>query len=172
MVGSPNYVRFIYDGDGDAFELEGPPGSDAIEESFEDFFDSRDLASAPTEFSGRSDYQAFINVGIPAGGLFTGAEGVKTEEEAELFGGQAGVAYDPCYHAVCDTIENPSLEVVDDMVDAIASVTLQYATSLDGIPERPAPEEGGFAQGQPLHAAVRHDAAHGHAHGYNDTAAS
>ncbi len=28
MVGSSNYVRFIYDGDGSAFDLAGPPGSD------------------------------------------------------------------------------------------------------------------------------------------------
>ncbi len=32
MVGSPNYVRFVYDGDGSDTEVAGPPGSDAIEE--------------------------------------------------------------------------------------------------------------------------------------------
>jgi Zn-dependent M28 family amino/carboxypeptidase len=31
MIGSPNYVRFIYDGDGSAFGLAGPEGSAAIE---------------------------------------------------------------------------------------------------------------------------------------------
>ena len=39
-----------------------------------DYFDSQGLATEPTAFDGRSDYDAFINVGIPAGGLFTGAE--------------------------------------------------------------------------------------------------
>ena len=32
MVGSPNYVRFVYDGDGSDTELAGPPGSAQIEE--------------------------------------------------------------------------------------------------------------------------------------------
>jgi len=36
-----------------------------------------------------------IEVGIPAGGLFTGAEGIKTPEEADLYGGTTGEQYDP-----------------------------------------------------------------------------
>lgn len=174
MIASPNYVRFIYDGDGDAFELEGPPGSDAIEASFEDFFAGAELASAPTEFSGRSDYQAFISVGIPAGGLFTGAEGVKTEEEAELFGGEAGIAYDPCYHQACDTIDNVNAEVFEQNIDAAATVTMQYANSLDGIPERVTEET--FAEVSAAHthgAHVAYDAEHAHGHGdYNNRFAS
>ena len=82
MIGSPNYVRFVYDGDGSAGGVSGPPGSDAIEKVFTDYFDSKNLASAPTDFDGRSDYGPFIAAGIPAGGLFSGAEGVKTAEEA------------------------------------------------------------------------------------------
>lgn len=54
----------------------------------------------PSEFSGRSDYAAFIENGIPSGGLFTGAEVLKTEEEVEMFGGEAGVAYDVNYHKI------------------------------------------------------------------------
>lgn len=82
MVASPNFGYFIYDGDGSAFNLTGPPGSDHIEKTFEDFFVSAGLKSAPTAFNGRSDYGPFLDVGIPAGGLFTGAEGVKTAEQA------------------------------------------------------------------------------------------
>ena len=82
MIGSPNYFRGIYDGDGDGFGIPGPPGSDAIEAQFEDFYADRGLASEPTAFDGRSDYGPFIAVGIPSGGLFTGAEDVKTEEQA------------------------------------------------------------------------------------------
>ena len=74
MIGSPNYARFVYDGDGSAFGIRGPAGSHAIEEVFEEFFASQGLASEPTAFDGRSDYDAFITAGIPAGGLFTGAE--------------------------------------------------------------------------------------------------
>lgn len=127
MVGSTNFVRFVYDGDGDAFGLAGPDGSAEIEALFTEWFASQGLESAPTEFSGRSDYKAFIDAGIPAGGLFSGAEGIKTEEEAAIFGGTAGEAYDSCYHAACDTIENVSVEALDQFSDAIAHATASYA---------------------------------------------
>ena len=88
----------------------GPPGSGEIERIFPDYFASQGLASAETPFSGRSDYGPFIaaGVGIPAGGLFTGAEGIKTAAEAAVYGGTAGQPYDPCYHLFCDTFANNS----------------------------------------------------------------
>ncbi|MGF2075322.1 hypothetical protein ACQUFC_17640, partial [Enterococcus casseliflavus] len=93
----------VYDGDNSAFPVgpgaaDGPPGSGAIELVFHQYFSSQGLASSETPFSGRSDYGPFIAVGIPAGGLFTGAEGVKTAQEAAIYGGTAGEQYDPCYH--------------------------------------------------------------------------
>ena len=96
MLGSPNYVRFVYDGDGSSGGISGPPGSDSIEKVFTDYFASKNLASDPTDFDGRSDYGPFIEAGIPAGGLFSGAEGVKTAEQEDLYGGTAGEPYDPC----------------------------------------------------------------------------
>ena len=133
MVGSPNYVRFVYDGDGSDTELAGPPGSDAIEKIFTDYFTSQGLASAPTEFSGRSDYGPFIAVDIPAGGLFTGAEGIKTAEEAAIYGGQAGVAYDVCYHQACDTINNVNTKALFEMGDAAAHAVWVLAKSRSGL---------------------------------------
>ena len=122
MLGSTNYVRFVYDGDGseNADGLGGPPGSAQIESLFTGYFDEKGLASAPTAFDGRSDYGPFIEAGIPAGGLFSGAEGVKTAEEAEIFGGTAGEAYDPCYHQACDTISNLSTAALNELGDAVA----------------------------------------------------
>ena len=107
MFASPNYFFGVYDGDnsgGTAPEGFIPEGSAAIEDVFEGFYDSRSLPYQDTDFSGRSDYGPFIAVGIPAGGLFTGAEGVKTADEAALYGGVPGAAYDPCYHAPCDNL--------------------------------------------------------------------
>ena len=106
MTASPNYVRFVYDGDGSDTEEAGPPGSAQIESVFTGYFAGQSLASEPTAFDGRSDYGPFIAVGIPAGGLFAGAEGIKTAEQAEIFGGTAGAPFDPCYHQACDTITN------------------------------------------------------------------
>jgi Zn-dependent M28 family amino/carboxypeptidase len=133
MVGSPNYGLFIYDGDGSGFGLSGPDGSDEIEALFERYYAERDIPSEPTEFSGRSDYQAFINNGVPAGGLFTGAEGIKTEAQAEKWGGTAGIAYDPCYHQACDTIDNLSHDALDVNADAIAYVVFLYASGKEAI---------------------------------------
>ena len=133
MVGSPNFVRFVYDGDGSAFGIKGPNGSTHIENTFVSFFASQGLASEPTAFDGRSDYDAFINVGVPAGGLFTGAEGIKTAEEAAIYGGTAGIAYDPCYHQACDTFANNSDTGLDQMSDAIAHATLTYAMTTSAV---------------------------------------
>jgi Zn-dependent M28 family amino/carboxypeptidase len=80
-----------------------------------------------------SDYFAFINNGIPAGGLFTGAEGIKTPGEAAFYGGTARIAYDPCYHQACDTIDNLSEDALDQMSDAIAHSTLTFAQTTAAI---------------------------------------
>jgi Zn-dependent M28 family amino/carboxypeptidase len=138
MVGSPNYVRFVYDGDNSAFPVgpgaaAGPPGSAQIEALFHEYFASQGLPSAETPFSGRSDYGPFIAEGIPAGGLFTGAEGIKTPEQAAIWGGTAGIQYDPCYHASCDTYANNSNAALDGNADAIAHAVVTYAQNTEAI---------------------------------------
>ena len=150
MVASPNYMFGIYDGDnsgGTAAPGFIPEGSAEIEDVFEAFYDSRGLPSQDSEFSGRSDYGPFIAVGIPAGGLFTGAEVPKTAAEAALYGGVAGAAYDPCYHAFCDNLTgdgqpaalydalredyvlvgNINTEALDVNADAIATAVITFA---------------------------------------------
>ena len=127
MVGSPNFVRFVYDGDASDTDSLASTGSGVVEDVFVDYFDPQNLESEPTAFDGRSDYDAFINVGIPAGGLFTVAEGIKTAEQAAIYGGTAGVAYDECYHQACDDIGNLSNTALDQMSDAVAHGTLTFA---------------------------------------------
>jgi Zn-dependent M28 family amino/carboxypeptidase len=156
MVASPNYVRFVYDGDGSDSDPAGPNGSGRIESVFSDYFASQGLASESTPFSGRSDYGPFIAAGIPAGGLFTGAEGVKTAEQAAEYGGVAGAAYDPCYHQACDSLEptydttekaalyaalnadydmvgNVNLDALDEMSDAAAHAALTFAMTTSSV---------------------------------------
>ena len=134
MIASPNYIYGIYDGDGNAFNISGPPGSAQIEATFENFFKTAGLNSVPTAFTGRSDYGPFLDNNIPAGGLFTGAEVVKTEEEVALFGGTAGVAYDKNYHEAGDTIDNLNLEAFLVNTKAIADSVARFAENLDDIP--------------------------------------
>jgi Zn-dependent M28 family amino/carboxypeptidase len=141
MIGSPNFARFIYDGDGSAFGIKGPSGSDDIEALFEDFFASQGLISEPTAFDGRSDYDAFITAGIPAGGLFTGAEDAKTAEQVAWYGGLATfegepVSYDPCYHAPCDSMD-PIADGADaDLYEALNAAyggALEYNGTITNI---------------------------------------
>ncbi len=133
MIGSPNFFRGIYDGNGSiGGDAEGgPAGSGEIEQVLAEFFDAKGLAHDPTPFDGRSDYGPFIARGIPAGGLFTGAEGRKSESMAERYGGQAGEPFDPCYHRGCDDIDNVSWEVLDEMADAVAHAT--YTLAMDDM---------------------------------------
>jgi aminopeptidase Y len=137
MIGSPNHVFFIYDGDdSDGVGAgPGPAGSAQIEQTFEAFFDSRGLPYKGTDFSGRSDYGPFIASGVPSGGLFTGAEGIKTAAEVALWGGTAGIAYDPCYHQACDTYDNNNNGALEANSDAVAYAVLNYGMSTSLINE-------------------------------------
>jgi len=135
MIGSPNHVFFIYDGDDSdgVGSPAGPAGSAEIEKTFEKYYNMVGQPFKGTDFSGRSDYGPFIAVGIPSGGLFTGAEGIKTPEEAAIWGGTAGEQYDPCYHLACDTYDNINLTALDINSDAVAYGVLQYAMNTQEI---------------------------------------
>lgn len=134
MIGSPNYTIGVYDADESTFPapVEVPEGSVAAEKIFTDWFDSKSQPWVDSEFSGRSDYQAFIENGVASTGLFTGAEVLKTEEEAKIFGGTAGVALDKNYHAKGDDISNINLRALDINTDALAHAAglLAHDTSL------------------------------------------
>jgi Zn-dependent M28 family amino/carboxypeptidase len=135
MVASPNYARLVYDGDGSTFgsNVSGPDGSGFIESLFAAWFDSQGQAHEPIPFDGRSDYVAFTNAGIPAGGIFTGAEQITTPAQQLLFGGTAGLAFDHCYHQACDTINNLNLTAFAEMKDAAADVLYQLMLTRNAI---------------------------------------
>jgi Zn-dependent M28 family amino/carboxypeptidase len=138
MVGSPNFVRFVYDGD--TSDTPPPPsgapaGSGQIEQMFLRYFRSQGLVTDPTAFDGRSDYGPFISNAVPAGGLFTGAEGIKTARQEAIYGGFAGLAFDPCYHQACDTFFNLNYTALDQMSDAAADAAWTLARSRSDITE-------------------------------------
>ncbi|GAA1024042.1 hypothetical protein Aple_093950 [Acrocarpospora pleiomorpha] len=129
MIASPNSIYGIFDGDDSdrVGEGPGPRGSDEIERTFQAFYDSRGLPHTGVDFTGRSDYGPFIMAGIPAGGVFTGADAQKTAEQAAQFGGIPDKPLDPCYHLACDTIKNIHLVALDVNADAIAHAVAAYA---------------------------------------------
>lgn len=136
MIASPNYILGIYDGDGNTFNLSGPAGSAEAEKLFEDYYKSKDIPFVATEFNGRSDYGPFLDHGVPSGGLDTGADGTKTEEEAAMFGGTVGALYDPNYHTAADNVTNLAQEAFETTAKAIAHAVAVYGKSWEGFPAR------------------------------------
>jgi len=135
MIASPNYVRLVYDGDGSELGSAGPEGSGTVEEVFKRYFQRRGMATKPQAFDGRSDYVGFINRGIPAGGLFAGAEVPKTPAEVAIYGGVAGEQYDPCYHEACDNIDTVTGQPPADTMNSFPTdpvLAQQQADSLNG----------------------------------------
>ena len=149
MIGSPNYFFGVYDADESTFPAPAgvpiPPGSEAIEDVYESYYTLVGEPYDDSEFSGRSDYQAFIQNGIPAAGLFTGAEVPKTAAQQAIWGGTTGAQFDPCYHLACDDYDNISLhalEVNSDLV-AFAQLTFAYSTeTVNGVAGKRVPGAG------------------------------
>ncbi|MEV4611021.1 M28 family metallopeptidase [Kitasatospora sp. NPDC049258] len=109
MIGSPNPGYFVYDDNA------------ALDTLFKNYFSGLGVATEPeTEGDGRSDHSPFKNAGIAVGGLFSGADYIKTAAQAAKWGGTSGQAFDRCYHASCDTSANIDDTALDRMSDAIA----------------------------------------------------
>ncbi|GAA0613630.1 M28 family metallopeptidase [Streptomyces crystallinus] len=135
MIASPNPAQLVYDGDNsdNTGAGAGPAGSAQIERLINGFLDKKRVPHWGTDFDGRSDYGPFIEQGIPAGGTFTGAEGLKTEEQAAKAGGTAGQPYDANYHAAGDTLKNIDKKYFDLNVDVIAHAVGTYAQDLSSL---------------------------------------
>jgi aminopeptidase S len=123
-LASTNYVRFVYDGNN--LKNPSPAGSAEIEKVFTDYYAAVGLPTKGT-LKRNSDHAAFIEAGIPVGYLTTDARRLKTEQEAAVYGGTAGEPFDPCYHKPCDTLDNVSTTVLDQMSDGAAHATLTLA---------------------------------------------
>ena len=122
MLASSNYIHYIY-------ADQGPEGGEAITEAFEAYFEDAGAPFEPIDLEGRSDHGPFLSAGVPIGGLYSGADDVKTEGQAEEFGGTAGEQADPCYHLACDDIENIDDSSLELMAGAIAEIVLDLAES-------------------------------------------
>jgi len=129
MLGSPNYVRQVYNS-----SAQTPRVNDAsfrIQKLFEEFFNTRRTLYEIVPMSGGSDYLPFIENGWPAGALATGAGAIKTIAERDVYGGFANAPLDPCYHLSCDTTANIAQDVLQDMSKGAAYVVQKLATQHD-----------------------------------------
>ncbi|CAG8954979.1 hypothetical protein HYFRA_00008668 [Hymenoscyphus fraxineus] len=132
MMASPNFAYQVYN----ATNAVNPVGSEELRDLYTDFYSEHGENYTYIPFDGRSDYDAFIKHGIPGGGIATGAEGIKTVKEQAMFGGVAGEWYDPCYHQLCDGVENCDLGAWELNTKLVAHSIATFALSFDGFPKR------------------------------------
>ncbi len=132
MIGSPNFARFVFGPEG------SPAGSEIVTNTFVDYLTSKGFAHEFDFAGSRSDHAAFRAIGIPIGGLFTGAEVVKTEEQVKMYGGEAGIAFDRCYHSACDDINNINPDALESMSKAAAHTLSVLAQRSEPMRQRTA----------------------------------
>lgn len=127
MIGSKNVAYMVYDDN---------PRGDFIRDDLTNFFTAEGIDSDLTDPDGRSDHAAFIQAGIPTGGLFSGAEQRKTTAQAQKWGGTSGVAYDSCYHRACDDIDNVDTTSLDHHADVLGQAVWAYTAKDFGATQR------------------------------------
>ncbi|ETW21808.1 peptidase M28 [Mycobacterium gastri 'Wayne'] len=139
MLGSPNAGFFTDDGDQSGPPGPGvasadvPEGSAGIERTLAGYVNLAGRRPADMPLTASADYHPFLVAGVPIGGLTTGASQPKTTVQARLWGGQAGVAFDPDYLSVRDTADNVNREALAVMGSAVAFAVGSYAQSIGGV---------------------------------------
>lgn len=158
VVASPNYVIGVRDANESTYDarVPVPAGSIEAERVFTHYFDSIGQPWVDTAFAGRSEGMAFIELGIPTAGLFSGVDGSKTAAEAEMFGGTAWLMYDPNNHTLADDLSNVNVTALGIMSKAIGFTTgtFAYDTSMvngksSGTSGKPHPGMGKAVGQQP-----------------------
>lgn len=137
MIASPNAGYFTDDGDQSAQpgpEIDAAPdGSAGIERTLAGRLNLAGVRPADVPLGRNTDYAPFLAAGIPIGGLTTGSSQPKTQVQKRLWGGRAGVAFDPGYHTGRDTIDNVDRDALGIMAAAVAFAVGTYAQSTDGV---------------------------------------
>jgi len=126
MLGSPNYIRGVYNGSAAPAPIQVQ--SAKVAGMYQTYFAQQNLPIEFTPFTGRSDYGPFIAVNITSGGVFTGADGSKTVQERSLFGGVTNVPYDTCYHLACDTTDNIDQTILLQMTQVSGWILQQLSS--------------------------------------------
>jgi Zn-dependent M28 family amino/carboxypeptidase len=145
MIGSPNSGYFTYDGDQSAppDPRNGvprvPEGAAGIERTLVGYLEGAGKPPEDINFDGRSDYDGFTQAGIPAGGIFSGAESKMSTEQAERWGGEAGQPFDPNYHKKTDTLDHvdrTAMEINGRGVPYAVGLYAQDQRGRNGVPIR------------------------------------
>lgn len=139
MLGSPNAGFFTDDGDQSGPPGPGvspadvPEGSAGIERTLSGYLNLAGKRPADMPLDTRADYHPFMIAGVPVGGMTTGSSQPKTPVQARLWGGQAGVAFDPNFQGPRDTVDNINREALAVMGSGVGFAVGSYAESIGGV---------------------------------------
>ena len=124
MLGSSNGIRVLY------LEpnAQKPTDEAAIAALFGEALDLEGLAREPEAIGAASDHFPIQQAGIPIGGLYSGANELKTAEQSVKYGGTAGAPDDACYHLACDTTANINATLLGELARAAAWVVGRLAS--------------------------------------------
>lgn len=139
LIGSLNAGFFTDDGDQSGPPGQGvsfgdvPDGSAGIERTLDGYLNLAGKRPADMPLGTRTDYHPFMVAGVPIGGLSAGASQLKTPVQARLWGGKAGVGFDPNFQNPRDTIDNISREALAVMGSGVAYTVGTYAETIEGV---------------------------------------
>ncbi len=139
MLGSANAGFFTDDGDQSGPPAPGvsaadvPEGSAGIERTLAGYLNLAGKRAADMPLDTRADYHPFMVAGVPIAGMTTGAAQPKTTVQARLWGGQAGVPYDPNFQSPRDTVDNINREALGIMGSGAGFAVGSYAVSIGGV---------------------------------------
>lgn len=139
LLGSPNAGFFTYDGDQsgqpnpDVPAGSVPVGAAGVERTLAGYLNLAGVRPADMPLGKASDYGPFLDAGIPIGGMTTGAAQRKSDVQARLWGGIAGVPFDRNYHLPGDTIDNVDRHALAVTGPGVAFVVGTYAQSIEGV---------------------------------------
>ena len=139
LIGSLNAGFFTDDGDQSGPPGQGvafgdvPEGSAGIERTLDGYLNLAGKRPADMPLGTRTDYHPFMVAGVPIGGLTAGASQPKTTVQARLWGGKAGVGFDPNFQSPRDTIDNINREALAVMGSGVAFAVGSYAESIGGV---------------------------------------
>ncbi|MUL44431.1 M28 family peptidase [Mycobacterium sp. CBMA293] len=145
ILGSPNAGFFTLDGDQSGqpnpeIPVDAVPlGSASIERTLAGYLYLAGKRPADIMLDLGTDYGPFLTAGVPVGGISTGTTQRKTALQARLWGGQAGVAFDPTRGPSGDTVEALNRPALAATGQAVAFAVGAYAQSLvgpNGVPLR------------------------------------
>ena len=140
MIASPNYARFVYDGDGSSSTRQARRAPARSRRSSS--ATSRGGAWPPSRrrSTAARTTSASSTAASPEAGSSPAPRTPKPPEHVALFGGVAGEQYDPCYHELCDDYETVTgqppaesmLKYEDDPTPENLAIAQEQADSLNG----------------------------------------